>query len=151
MKGAFPALSNSLLLCRLAETVLPLGFIYFFSVRGLPLTPSLGANQSFCFAGLDLRQQSTTSVLAALHRVVIIVRLVLTGKGGLCPLRRQRTEDAAEPRDEPCSDEAPFPPVIDGGQLGCFPRPGEIALLSMKSLSAERTLPGSERRNADDK
>lgn len=81
-------------------------------------------------------------MLAALHRGLIIARLVLTVKGGLCPLRRQRAEDAAGRRDQPCSEEAPLPLVIDGGQLGGFQRLGTFALLSVKSLSAKKNSPG---------
>lgn len=62
-------------------------------MEGSPLTSSLRAHQSCCFAGWDLLRQSQTSVLAALHRLWTVVKLMLTVGGGLCPLRRRCAGD----------------------------------------------------------
>lgn len=145
MKGAFPNPFKSLLLCRFVKifAALPSRFYLFVFYGGRePVTASLRACPSLCFAGLDHLQQSTTSVLAVRHQVLIIVRLALTAEGGLCPLRRQVwghgwTEGPASPGGSAPSPGDWWRTVrrFSGSGKGCPPGHSLWSLCQQKELS----------------
>lgn len=59
----------------------------------------------------------------------MIVRLVLTVEGeGSVPVGASALETQAGQRDQTRSQEAPLPPVSDGGQLGAWRRLEKVAL-----------------------
>lgn len=64
----------------------------------------------------------------ALHQVLIILRLVLTVRGGLCPLRHRCTEHTGWTEGPTSPGGSTVPLATDGGRLGALRRLGGATL-----------------------